>query len=445
MAFDLEMANSFVGEAPIICMVGLGVYDAKQQSLCCTIASINSRQQEAKLVNWFLQQLREFQLQQPNASLLSFSGTDNDIPWLKQRIKQYGVPLEAAAALQGIAHLDLKCEFQKRTRRDQISLKRLEELFGIERQDKLTSRKVSFLLTDVLRKDGKVPIPEVVHRYLFQDVGSLLHIFGRWEEVSLDDEHLGEREYLERLLSLFRRARRASQGKRAPLEGASAATVWDFALQLQASIEKTLSKGEFSNFRLPPLPRLNSTHPEVEQLRKRYQALKEIRLRNEDSYLLRHDLTCPRGALAVVRDANKQVLMIKRGEGLSRAPGCWGLPGGLIEDGELPGACARRELQEEAGISGRAASMLGVTRSYSGEYDLFWMEVVLDDYQAALQPDGKEASEVRWVSLDSLEHLQPLIPGALADLQRMLGGKRSSNNRHAKSSKKKSPQPVPHA
>lgn len=53
-----------------------------------------------------------------------------------------------------------------------------------------------------------------------------------------------------------------------------------------------------------------------------------------------------------------QVLLIRRG----RAPyaGCWALPGGFIEMNETLEESARRELQEETGLTTRKLTMLGV-------------------------------------------------------------------------------------
>ena len=52
---------------------------------------------------------------------------------------------------------------------------------------------------------------------------------------------------------------------------------------------------------------------------------------------------------AVYLERDGQILLLKRAEGGAMA-GQWFLPGGMVEEGELPEEGARRELVEEAGI-----------------------------------------------------------------------------------------------
>jgi 8-oxo-dGTP diphosphatase len=57
----------------------------------------------------------------------------------------------------------------------------------------------------------------------------------------------------------------------------------------------------------------------------------------------------------VLRDEAGRVLLQRRGDG-----GTWGLPGGCLEMGETLEACARRELDEETGLTAGALSLVGV-------------------------------------------------------------------------------------
>jgi ADP-ribose pyrophosphatase YjhB (NUDIX family) len=47
----------------------------------------------------------------------------------------------------------------------------------------------------------------------------------------------------------------------------------------------------------------------------------------------------------IVRDSQDRILFQQRGDF-----GCWGLPGGVLEPGESPSACVRREVSEETGL-----------------------------------------------------------------------------------------------
>ena len=74
MGFDVEMANSFRDELPVICM--LGVEQGTQEPGRCisTIATITRREEEPELIRWFLDTLREFAARharpkQPNSAL----------------------------------------------------------------------------------------------------------------------------------------------------------------------------------------------------------------------------------------------------------------------------------------------------------------------------------------------------------------------------------------
>ncbi|MFO0847086.1 MAG: NUDIX hydrolase [Gemmataceae bacterium] len=62
----------------------------------------------------------------------------------------------------------------------------------------------------------------------------------------------------------------------------------------------------------------------------------------------------PRPALTadvvlVTREADPRVLLIKRKS--DPFAGLWALPGGFVDEGERPADAARRELQEEAGLT----------------------------------------------------------------------------------------------
>lgn len=65
------------------------------------------------------------------------------------------------------------------------------------------------------------------------------------------------------------------------------------------------------------------------------------------------------GVGVIVPDRSGRVLIgLRKG---AHGKGLWGFPGGHLEMGETPAACARREAMEEAGIEIDAPRLLGVT------------------------------------------------------------------------------------
>jgi 8-oxo-dGTP pyrophosphatase MutT (NUDIX family) len=423
LGFDLEMANSFRNEAGVICMIGLERYDPDQECCISTIATITRRQEEQDLVLWFLRHLKELRLANPTLKLLSFSGADNDLPWLQERIARYGLPPEDAAILEELEHVDLKREFYRRTQNNNISLKKLEERFGIEREAQLTSKKVSYLLTDILHKDdAQARIPEKIHGYLREDVHHLLVIHERWLETSLEDLHLTEIEYLNLVISLLKLSRRMTQDNPGRLAGRKE---WEklnhFAAELDEALQGALARSSFEAFVLPKLPSIAGKGQDIDRLVKKYVNLKSIQTADAQTrrYRLARALSKPKGVLAVVRHAGK-LLMIRRADHLHRAPGFWGLPGGVLEPDETPVQGAVRELLEEVNLKGQAGLLLGTTPSVTNEYELFWVELEIDDIRD-LKPRPEEVAEARWVAPGELAALEPLIPGALEGFQRFLG------------------------
>lgn len=100
-------------------------------------------------------------------------------------------------------------------------------------------------------------------------------------------------------------------------------------------------------------------------------------------------------------DRGVQVLMVQRGSGASFMPGVWVFPGGVIEEGEDPGACARRELAEETGIElGDDTEILPWSRWITPElvpvrFDTHFL-VALAPPHSPPKPDGVEVSNAGW-------------------------------------------------
>ena len=421
LGFDLEMANSFRNSAPVVCMIGTESYDANRETCVATIASVTRRDEEPELIRWFLEHVAHFERTHSHPQLATFSGTDNDLPWVRERIERHALPEALASVLDRIEHLDLRVAFHKRTQNNQISLKKLEELFGIERGSQLSSRKVSYMLTDVLMQEGRRDIPEKIYRYLGEDVHHLLLILDRWNDHSLETHYLSEYEYLNMVVGLLKHSRKLCTSPPSRLNARHTARLGEFASAVHEALENAIAQESFEAFRVPALPAFQVTHPELERLRKRYDRLTGIELfdRQRGSYRLGRQLGGPKGTLALVR-RNGRVLMIRRAEHIKRAPGYWGLPGGVLEKGESPAAGAVRELNEELNLHGEAVQLLGTQPSMARAYELFWVEVAVEDV-SALQPHADEVAEARWVTPEEFVALDPLIPGAIEGFRQFLG------------------------
>ncbi len=421
LGFDLEMANSFRSMAPVICMIGTERYDADRGLCVATMASVTRRAEEPELIRWFLEHLERFAAGRPRATLATFSGTDNDIPWIRDRIGRYGLANADGDTFERFEHLDLRVAFHKRTQNNQISLKKLEELFGIERASPLSSRKVSYLLTDVLTQEGRRSIPDKIFQYLGEDVHHLLLILDRWKDHSLATHNLSEYEYLNSVAGLIKHSRKLHLSPPTRLSGRHTSLLRGFAEELQQRLDAAIAAETFADLTLPELPAFQAAHPELERLRKRYERLKEIELFEPGSgaYRLAPQLSRPKGTLAVVR-RDGRVLMIRRAEHIERAPGYWGLPGGVLEKGETPAGGAVRELQEELNLQGESVQLLGTQPSMSRAYELFWVEVSVQDL-SPLRPRPEEVAEARWVSPEEFIALEPLIPGAVEGFRQFLG------------------------
>ena len=129
----------------------------------------------------------------------------------------------------------------------------------------------------------------------------------------------------------------------------------------------------------------------------------------------------PRVGVGAVVLSRGRVLLVRRGK--PPGEGRWSLPGGLVDLGETSVDAARREVEEECGITVRIAGLAGVldrvTRDAGGRVRYHW---VLVDYLAFPESDddtitaGDDAAEVRWVPIDEVERL--LTTDGLMDMIR---------------------------
>jgi 8-oxo-dGTP pyrophosphatase MutT (NUDIX family) len=107
-------------------------------------------------------------------------------------------------------------------------------------------------------------------------------------------------------------------------------------------------------------------------------------------------------ATFVVRDSS--LLLVEKPDDRAFEPGVLYVPGGKLESGENPEACARRELAEETGLRGGELELIGVfvyrhPRIHERLYR-FWQYAVL-----GAEGEARPASDVvscRWERLDAI-------------------------------------------
>lgn len=114
------------------------------------------------------------------------------------------------------------------------------------------------------------------------------------------------------------------------------------------------------------------------------------------------------GVCILVTNSQNQVLLGKRKNAYKA--GYFGIPGGRVEVGEKLLECAKRELQEECGITSDALEIIGFIKENQGEYDFihFVATVTIDQVHVEnIEEDKCEGWE--WYDLSSLP--TPLLAG----------------------------------
>jgi len=99
--------------------------------------------------------------------------------------------------------------------------------------------------------------------------------------------------------------------------------------------------------------------------------------------------------------ANGKILLLQRDDNPGiRDPNCWQLPGGGVEDGEMPDEAIKRELQEEIGI---IPSLLNFLISPSAETHAYYAR--LTDEEVRSIKKGDEGKDLRFFSFDELSQI----------------------------------------
>jgi 8-oxo-dGTP diphosphatase len=107
------------------------------------------------------------------------------------------------------------------------------------------------------------------------------------------------------------------------------------------------------------------------------------------------------GTAIIITKDNKVLLMKRRGP---HGHGTWSTPGGHLDFGETPEACAAREAKEEVGLDVIDVRFRAVTNDYFEEegkhYITMWM-----DGKSTGEPSiasEREISEIGWFAWDAL-------------------------------------------
>ncbi|MGH8979875.1 MAG: NUDIX hydrolase [Acidimicrobiales bacterium] len=131
-----------------------------------------------------------------------------------------------------------------------------------------------------------------------------------------------------------------------------------------------------------------------------------------------HDVVVHHVVVGVLRVADL-FLLCHRSPDREWYPDVWDLPGGHVEDGELPLEALRRELREELGIEVTTVGAEPVGRIEDGTAHLDLCIFAVNAWEGSVenrQPD--EHDEVRWFALRQLEGLRLAHP----DLEEILRG-----------------------
>jgi 8-oxo-dGTP diphosphatase len=129
--------------------------------------------------------------------------------------------------------------------------------------------------------------------------------------------------------------------------------------------------------------------------------------------------TRPKHTVTAAILSRGQKVLIARRPATDKLANKWEFPGGKVEDGETPEACLARELREELGIEARIGRFLGES-CYHYEHGSIRL-LAFQAYWDAGDFDPKVHDEIRWASLEELEHYD-FAPADIPFVKKLING-----------------------
>ena len=115
------------------------------------------------------------------------------------------------------------------------------------------------------------------------------------------------------------------------------------------------------------------------------------------------DKRAPRVGVACIVTHGGRTLLVRRQR--SHGAGSWSTPGGHLDFGETPEACAIRETEEETGIRVVEPEFVAITNDLFADdgkhYITIWMHAEADNGDPVVH-DPAEIADAGWFSFDAL-------------------------------------------
>lgn len=98
-------------------------------------------------------------------------------------------------------------------------------------------------------------------------------------------------------------------------------------------------------------------------------------------------------------------LLAQHNNYLPETIGKWGLPGGKLDEGESPAEAARREIEEEFGITGLGeVTEIGDWEYRGAMHKVFSVGIPEDDLQDLIY-DQNEILDIKWCAFDEVQKM----------------------------------------